>query len=356
MASSTPYNVCNGNAAAGASTLAVTVGTGTGTPTGTAAGDAIMVHAGSNSSLPTGVIDSKGNTYNLVTNDSATSMKAWMFIALNATALVSGVDTITAQYNGTLGAKNLIARACSGIVASSAIDASNHGSGTSTAISSGSSGTLAQASEWVVGAIMDGSAGGTPTGLSFGGPGVATQNGANEISTVIDEIVSSTAAQTASATIVSAVWASLIGTFKISLPSITTASPLPAGTQGSAYSQTLAETGGLPSFTWSVTGGSLAGSGLSLSSAGVLSGTAGTPGTYTFTAQVSDGNSNTASKSFSVTVNAAAAFPAIPLPVVVEILLNGTWTDISKFVYQRDTIQISGGIDTSQGSAPPRAR
>ena len=32
-----------------------------------------------------------------------------------------------------------------------------------------------------------------------------------------------------------------------------------------------------------------------------------------------------------------------PLNLVVEILINGTWTDISDFVYQRDNIDISGG-------------
>jgi hypothetical protein len=32
-----------------------------------------------------------------------------------------------------------------------------------------------------------------------------------------------------------------------------------------------------------------------------------------------------------------------PLNVVCELLINGTWVDISKFVYQRDDIQISGG-------------
>ena len=32
-----------------------------------------------------------------------------------------------------------------------------------------------------------------------------------------------------------------------------------------------------------------------------------------------------------------------PLPVSVELLLNGTWTDISQYVYQRDPVQITGG-------------
>lgn len=36
-------------------------------------------------------------------------------------------------------------------------------------------------------------------------------------------------------------------------------------------------------------------------------------------------------------------FPLIPLGIMVEILINGTWADISEFVYQRDDIQIGGG-------------
>ncbi|MBE0568338.1 MAG: putative Ig domain-containing protein, partial [Deltaproteobacteria bacterium] len=87
-------------------------------------------------------------------------------------------------------------------------------------------------------------------------------------------------------------------------PTITTASPLPAGTVGTAYSQTLAATGGTPPYSWSVSSGSLP-AGLSLSSAGVLSGTPTTAATSGFTVQVTGGG--TATKAFSVTINAAAA-------------------------------------------------
>lgn len=42
-----------------------------------------------------------------------------------------------------------------------------------------------------------------------------------------------------------------------------------------------------------------------------------------------------------------------PLNIVVEILLNGAWTDITKFVYQRDTINISGGSTSTGNTAQP---
>ncbi len=38
----------------------------------------------------------------------------------------------------------------------------------------------------------------------------------------------------------------------------------------------------------------------------------------------------------------AITFPQEPLPIMVEILVNGVWTDISDFVYQRDGINITG--------------
>ena len=55
----------------------------------------------------------------------------------------------------------------------------------------------------------------------------------------------------------------------VKAPAITTPATLPTGEVNIAYSQTLAETGGTPPYTWSVTGGSLP-AGLGLSGAGAL--------------------------------------------------------------------------------------
>ena len=38
----------------------------------------------------------------------------------------------------------------------------------------------------------------------------------------------------------------------------------------------------------------------------------------------------------------SVTFPGQPLPILVELLINGTWTDISGYVYQRDGITITG--------------
>lgn len=71
-----------------------------------------------------------------------------------------------------------------------------------------------------------------------------------------------------------------------SVPSITTTT-LPDGAVGTAYSQTLAATGGNGTLTWSLASGILP-SGLSLSSGGVISGTPTAVGTSNFTVRVAD--------------------------------------------------------------------
>ena len=98
---------------------------------------------------------------------------------------------------------------------------------------------------------------------------------------------------------------------------ITTTSPLPTGVVGAAYSQTFAATGGTGTpYTWTVTTGStnLTAVGLSLSSAGVLSGATPIAGSATFTVQAKDSGGNTASASFSVTVNASLTITTTSLP------------------------------------------
>jgi len=99
-------------------------------------------------------------------------------------------------------------------------------------------------------------------------------------------------------------------------PSITTSS-LADATNTQAYSQTLAAAGGTPPYTWSLASGSLP-SGLSLnSSTGAITGTpSATPGTYSFTAKVTDSASQPATKALSIAV-------ADPLSVTTSSLPGG---------------------------------
>jgi large repetitive protein len=96
---------------------------------------------------------------------------------------------------------------------------------------------------------------------------------------------------------------------------ITTNSPLPQGTMGVNYSQSIVVTGGSGSYTWAVSVGTLP-NGLSLNSAtGLISGQPSTAATSNFTIQVTDTNSVTATKPFALTINPALAITtASPLP------------------------------------------
>jgi hypothetical protein len=84
---------------------------------------------------------------------------------------------------------------------------------------------------------------------------------------------------------------------------ITTVSPLPSGTVGTAYNQLLEAAGGTAPYSWSVTAGALP-AGLNLSAAGVVSGTPTAAGTFNFTAQVVGGG--TVTKAFDITIDALA--------------------------------------------------
>jgi prepilin-type N-terminal cleavage/methylation domain-containing protein len=75
------------------------------------------------------------------------------------------------------------------------------------------------------------------------------------------------------------------------------------GTVGQSYpSSTLSASGGLLPYSWALAGGSNLPPGLSMSSAGVISGTPSGPGTFAFTINVTDGRSRIASKNLSIAV------------------------------------------------------
>jgi hypothetical protein len=134
--------------------------------------------------------------------------------------------------------------------------------------------------------------------------------------------------------------ASLTVTITVNAPpalSITTTT-LPGGTTGTAYSQTLQATGGVPSYTWSKTAGSLP-AGLTLSSAGVISGTpSGTfTGTSSFTVTLTDSQTPTHA---TVTAILSITVSAPPLSVTTASLAGGSIGT----AYSNQTLQAAGGI------------
>ncbi len=89
----------------------------------------------------------------------------------------------------------------------------------------------------------------------------------------------------------------------IDCPALTLApaSPLPGGTVGTAYTQTISASGGAGAYAFARTAGTLP-PGVSLSAAGQLSGTPTTAGTYSFTVTATDTNGCTGSQVYSVTM------------------------------------------------------
>jgi hypothetical protein len=151
--------------------------------------------------------------------------------------------------------------------------------------------------------------GALPAGLSLSSGGVISGTPTSAGTTTPTIRVTDSAAATASAPFsltVSCVPLSVLST-----------SPLPTGSQGVSYSSQLSSSGGNGAKSWSVIAGALPG-GITLSAAGLLSGTPSVSGTFSATIQVQDScvpTPQTASKIFSVTINSLPAIVTTsPLP------------------------------------------
>lgn len=133
--------------------------------------------------------------------------------------------------------------------------------------------------------------------------------------------------------------------------SITIATPLVIGTAtladgviGTAYNQTLTATGGTGPFTWSLSSGSLP-AGLSLSAAGVISGTPTTAGTSSFVLQVQDNGTPQQTKTQSLSIRIAS-----PLAVT-----GGTLAPATFGVAYSQTLPTTGGIAPFTFSLAPNS-
>ncbi len=102
-------------------------------------------------------------------------------------------------------------------------------------------------------------------------------------------------------------------TLSIAAPTLTPGQPtLPAGTAGTAYNQTLSTSGGTAPYSYSVVSGALP-TGLSLTTAGVLSGTPSAAGSFAFSIKVSDANGFSATQAYTLTIASA-----VPAPVAAN--------------------------------------
>jgi large repetitive protein len=124
----------------------------------------------------------------------------------------------------------------------------------------------------------------------------------------------------------------------------TTFSAPPATVVGALYSFTLTATGGTTPYTWSVNSGTLP-PGITLSSAGVLSGTPTTTGSFTFSVNVIDKNGGISTASITLVVGTGVGLTFTPPP-------NGQVA-----VAYSDTLTATGGTkpytwSVSAGSLP----
>ena len=185
--------------------------------------------------------------------------------------------------------------------------------------------------------------GALPAGLTLSAAGVIsgtpTTAGASTFTVQVTD--ASSPVQTATATYTL--------TIVLSTLAITTTT-LPQGTVTAAYSATLQSSGGNPPVTWSLATGSSLPGGLTLSSAGVISGTPTIAGTFTFTVQATDATPATVSQALTITVVALA-----PLTISTTSLPAGNiGTAYSS------TISATGGatpytFSVASGTLPGRA-
>jgi hypothetical protein len=90
---------------------------------------------------------------------------------------------------------------------------------------------------------------------------------------------------------------------------------LPGGKVGDAYNQTLAASGGVPGYVWSLnTGSNPLPAGLTLNPAGVISGTPTTEGANTITIKVTDSTGASTTKAFTLVIQTISQPPPPPPP------------------------------------------
>jgi hypothetical protein len=97
---------------------------------------------------------------------------------------------------------------------------------------------------------------------------------------------------------------------------ITTTSPVPNALLGKSYSQVLAISGGKAPFVWSVVGGSLP-TGVSLTTAGTLSGSPTVAGTAQFVVQCKDAANETAVRPLTLTIQPTLGILSTAVPAAV---------------------------------------
>jgi hypothetical protein len=117
----------------------------------------------------------------------------------------------------------------------------------------------------------------------------------------------------------------------------TTTSPLPAGTVGVAYNQTLTATGGTGPYTFAITSGATVPDGFTLGTDGVLSGTPTVAGSFAFEVTARDTAMQTDSRWYTITIAPAAT------PTTTSLVANPLATTGGTLVSFTATVAPSPG-------------
>ena len=262
-----------------------TVGTATSQSVTASGGTAPYTYAVTSGALPAGLSLSSsgtlsgtptaGGSFNFTVTATDSSTGAGPFTGSRAYTLSVGTPTLTITPSSTAGLTGV-----AGTSYSQSFTASG-GSSPYTYALTVNSGTM-------------------PTGLSFN-TGTHTLSGTPTTAGTVSFTVTATDSSSGSGPY--AVSGSY--TLTVSAPTLTVApSTLSNPAIGTAYSQTLTASNGTAPYTFAITSGALP-AGLSLSSAGVLSGTPTAGGSFSFTVTATDANSFTASRAYTVTIGAA---------------------------------------------------
>jgi hypothetical protein len=277
-------------------------------PSANTAGNLIVAFVRmSTTSQTVSLSDTAGNLYNTAATQAQSSDGSQIQL-LYAANIKGGANTVTAAFSSTNNHPFLAIYEYSGLSSSSPLDKTAAAQGSSSTPNSGSTAATASADELVfagLGLPVSSSATVSP-GSGFT---LEQQDAIANSSRAATEDLLATASGNYTGTFAltaSANWSAVVATFLAAsspAPLSITTSTLPTGTQNVAYSATLIASGGQTPYTWLITTGSFPSS-LNLNpSTGVISGTPTGAGTSSFTVQVTDANSNTATKALSITIN-----------------------------------------------------
>ncbi len=241
-------------------------------------------------------------------------------VSVDTGGTLSGSPTLAGNFTATLTVTDSRGATASALVTINVLGL------TTTSLPAGTAGQFYSASITAIGGAGSYafSATGLPAGLFLGGTGFLSGTVKTNGTYTLAVTVSSGGASVSS---------NLNITFAVPGPLAISSAALPDATVNVLYAKSFTATGGFPPYTWSVISGTLP-QGLSMNSAGSVSGTATTPGAGSFGIQVADSAGATASAAASIAVDPA------PLAITTLALPSG----MVNVDYPQQVLGATGGV------------